>query len=325
MSIIVKGPLQYAAENRVTADGSAVLILTIRTDRGWPFEARMPFGADGALQAAAYAARLPKGAHITIEAEGAVPQETGIGVTCAKDNADFAISRNRIRLTPEGGAAAALRGIYLTTLLRPVSFAAVNNIIVLPTAANDQASKAGISIPKLGAGSDVSAVHNTLLVTGNAGELYALVSDRTDVQFSMINTIALVYGANGNNALLSLPSLCATTHCARAIAGNLINANFGAKDLALAYYRNTAQFEPLSTANECDQNPVPLACSLNVVDHRANALQSNLKPAYFDFTAGELLASYQHLAADAGIAAGVTVDVDGAARDGSPDIGATEY
>lgn len=73
MSITIKGPLQCAAENRVTADGSAVLILTIRTDRGWPFEARVLFGAQS-LQAAAYAARLPKGAHITIEAEGAVPR-----------------------------------------------------------------------------------------------------------------------------------------------------------------------------------------------------------------------------------------------------------
>lgn len=74
MSIAIKGPLQYAAENRLTGAGDAVLILTIRTDRGWPFEVRVPFGADGALQAAAYAARLPKDTHITVEAEGAVPR-----------------------------------------------------------------------------------------------------------------------------------------------------------------------------------------------------------------------------------------------------------
>lgn len=74
MSLNIKGPLQCAAENRLTVTGDAVLILTIRTGSGWPFEARMPFGTDGALQAAAYAARLPKGAHITIEAEGAVPR-----------------------------------------------------------------------------------------------------------------------------------------------------------------------------------------------------------------------------------------------------------
>lgn len=73
MSITIKGPLQCAAENRLTVDGSAVLILTVRTDRGWPFEARMPFG-EQMLQAAAYAARLPKGTHITVEAEGAVPR-----------------------------------------------------------------------------------------------------------------------------------------------------------------------------------------------------------------------------------------------------------
>lgn len=83
MSLNIKGPLQCAAENRVTADGSAVLILTIRTDRGWPFEARVPFGADGALQAAAYAARLPKGTHITVDAEGAAPRsDHGLAVLC---------------------------------------------------------------------------------------------------------------------------------------------------------------------------------------------------------------------------------------------------
>lgn len=74
MTLLVKGPLLYAAENRATIDGKTVLILTLKAEHGWPFEARMPFGADGALQAAAYAARLPKGAHITIEAEGAVPR-----------------------------------------------------------------------------------------------------------------------------------------------------------------------------------------------------------------------------------------------------------
>lgn len=73
MSITLKGPLQCAAENRLTAGGDAVLILTIKTDRGWLFEARMPFG-DQMLQASAYAARLPKGTHITVEAEGAVPR-----------------------------------------------------------------------------------------------------------------------------------------------------------------------------------------------------------------------------------------------------------
>lgn len=73
MAIIVKGALMYAAENRLTAEGSAVLILTIKTDRGWPFEARVPFGADR-LHAAAYAARLPKGTHVTVDAEGAAPR-----------------------------------------------------------------------------------------------------------------------------------------------------------------------------------------------------------------------------------------------------------
>lgn len=73
MTIIVKGPLLYAAENRATIDGKTVLILTLKAEHGWPFEARVLFEAQS-LQAAAYAARLPKGTHITIEAEGAVPR-----------------------------------------------------------------------------------------------------------------------------------------------------------------------------------------------------------------------------------------------------------
>lgn len=63
----------YAAENRLTAECSAVLLLTLRADLGWPFEARVPFGADR-LRAAAYAARLPKGTHVTVDAEGAAPR-----------------------------------------------------------------------------------------------------------------------------------------------------------------------------------------------------------------------------------------------------------
>lgn len=73
MTLLVKGPLLCAAENRTTLDGEAVLILTIKADPGWPVEARVPFGPD-ALHAAAYAARLPQGTHITVEAAGATPR-----------------------------------------------------------------------------------------------------------------------------------------------------------------------------------------------------------------------------------------------------------
>ena len=38
MTIIVKGPLLYAAENRATIDGKTVLILTLKAEHGWPFE-----------------------------------------------------------------------------------------------------------------------------------------------------------------------------------------------------------------------------------------------------------------------------------------------
>ena len=83
MSIAIKGPLQYAAEPRLTVTGDAVLILTIRTGSGWPFEARMPF-AD-ARSSEAYAARLPAGTHLTIEADGAIPRfDHGPAVLCLR-------------------------------------------------------------------------------------------------------------------------------------------------------------------------------------------------------------------------------------------------
>ena len=82
MTIIVKGPLLYAAENRATIDGKTVLILTLKAEHGWPFEARVLFEAQS-LQAAAYAARLPKGTHITVDAEGAAPRSGhGLAVLC---------------------------------------------------------------------------------------------------------------------------------------------------------------------------------------------------------------------------------------------------
>lgn len=73
MTVTIKGTLLYAAENRIALNGGAVLILTIKQDKGWPFEARVPFG-DQALRAAAYCARLPRGTHITVDCEGATPR-----------------------------------------------------------------------------------------------------------------------------------------------------------------------------------------------------------------------------------------------------------
>lgn len=73
MTLLVKGPLLCAAEDRTTLGGEAVLILTIKADPGWPVEARVPFG-EGRARAAAYAARLPQGTHIAVEAAGALPR-----------------------------------------------------------------------------------------------------------------------------------------------------------------------------------------------------------------------------------------------------------
>lgn len=74
--IIVKSTVLSAPENRVSVDGHAVLILTLDGRPGWPFEVRIPFGygPDSQLQCAAYAARIGKGMHVTVEAASSTPR-----------------------------------------------------------------------------------------------------------------------------------------------------------------------------------------------------------------------------------------------------------
>lgn len=251
---------------------------------------------------------------------------TGIAITCPQNGSQFAIERNRMHLVAEDASLATLAGISATALLRSINLTAINNMVSMPVTSNDQASKSGVALTKLGASSVVSAIHNTFLITGSGGELFGITSDRTDVMLDVTNTIALIYGSNAHNALFSIPALCANTRCARTVKTNLINANIGGHALPLAYYYNAGTFEILATANECNQAPIPLACTLGNVDHRGNVLQNNLKPAQFDFDAGELVAASVGLVKNAGTNMGISVDIDGSARtDGQPDIGATEY
>ena len=76
MTLTVKSPLMFAPENRVALDGSAALLLVLEGRHGWPFEVRIPFGEkpEDAISCAAYAARIKRGDHVTVEAEGVQPR-----------------------------------------------------------------------------------------------------------------------------------------------------------------------------------------------------------------------------------------------------------
>ncbi|MFA4874628.1 MAG: hypothetical protein WC956_10705 [bacterium] len=253
---------------------------------------------------------------------------TGVRIFCTQPNGAFSILRNSVALLAPDGQAATLRGLDASSSLLPISISFANNEVVMPVSGNDASSKSGVNLSKLGFGSAASFVHNTMLVAGGSGELHALKSDRPDVSFSTINNIFLVYGGgNANNAVYSLPSGCGPAFCAKDIVANLINANVGAKALPLFYFYDLAQFVVLSAANECEQNPQPLPCQAKQIDHRANVLQQNLKPSYFDFGTALIGSPYVSYVKDRGIAGtGISGDIDGKARsDGLPDIGATEY
>jgi hypothetical protein len=254
-------------------------------------------------------------------------KSSGVRITCAQDASSFDIERNALSLTPADNQAAKMLGIDVNGSLMQVDLSIVNNVVMMPTATNDAASKTGVALSKLAPASSVDMRHNTLLVTGNAGALYALSSDSANVRFRNINNIFLIYGAGATNAVYSLPSGCETSYCAQVIIANLVNRNFGAFDLPLAYYYDTAQTVAQAVANECMQVAPPAQCTAHEVSRKDNIFQSNMKPTYFDFADGTLDALHQALAIDKGFAtAGVTVDIDTNARnDGMPDIGAHEY
>lgn len=253
---------------------------------------------------------------------------TGVRIHCTQTDGDFEIRENRIELLTPDGQAVSLRGVQASSLLKSMKLKLLNNAITMPVAANDLASKIGIYLSKLGAGSAVSSIHNTMLIVGGSGELHALWSNRTNVQFSFINNTLLIYGGgNTNNAVFLLPSGCDNTYCAKDIVANLINVNVGSKKLPLFYYPDKAQFVVLDTANECDLNPNLAQCKSQQVDHGSNVLKKNLKPTYFDFSTAWLKTPYQVFAKDLGeTGTGVTLDIEEKARaDGKPDIGAVEY
>ncbi|MFA4971127.1 MAG: hypothetical protein WC683_00845 [bacterium] len=243
---------------------------------------------------------------------------TGIRVNCNVPYGDFDIDRNRFRLVPKGNTEMNILGVEIEAQMRPLNISIINNIFVMPISSSgiDKADKTGITLSNLDTESTISALHNTFITIGSDGELHAINSNCGDVQFSTLGNIAFVCGNNSNNALFRLPEACQTSYCARNVVANLVNNDCFGTSLWMTYYYDTDGTEDLDVINE--------GVSLEV-DRRDNQIAGLLIP-YFDLAAGELTATYQAFAKDLGpLPTSVTVDVDGNARDGLPDIGATEY
>jgi hypothetical protein len=76
MTITVRGTLDRNAEFRLTSDGHALMVLTVVTGLGFPFEIRRDFGAGpaAALVAQSRADALKRGVEVEATAGGAEPR-----------------------------------------------------------------------------------------------------------------------------------------------------------------------------------------------------------------------------------------------------------
>jgi len=258
---------------------------------------------------------------------GAAESVTGVRINCPMPSGIFEVKRNRIELAPISNIEIPVDGVDASLQMRPVDLDVVNNIIVMPLVANDKANKSAVNLSKLNAASTVDVLHNNFIIVGNQGDLTAVRSDRTDVQFSTMGNLIFIYGASADNAVFTLPSGCDTSWCAEDIVANLFNTDFFTTPLNLAYYTDTTTTVALDVSNECDDLVPPPQCISGDVDRRDNNIPSGLGPVHFDMDAGEFLPAYLGYVTDLGpVGTGVDVDIDeGARSDGMPDIGAVEY
>jgi len=265
--------------------------------------------------------------HNDIDFTGASESARGVRINCPVPDGVFVIERNRIELSPITNQEIPVEGVQAALMMRPVTLNFINNIVVMPLVANDKANKAGVNLNLLGAASTVNVAHNNFVILGNQGDLTAIRSDRPDVQFSTMGNVIFIYGTSTDNAVFALPSGCDASWCAKDIVANLINTEFFAQPLHLAYYTDTMATVLLDVANECDDLAPPPQCLSDDVDRRDNNIPAGLDPFDFDLDAGELLPANHGLVVDLGpVGIGVDVDINNSARsDGTPDIGAVEY
>ncbi len=258
---------------------------------------------------------------------GAAESVTGVRINCPMPSGIFEVKRNRMELAPISNIEIPVDGVDASLQMRPVDLDVINNIIVMPLVANDKANKSALNLSKLNAASTVDALHNNFIIVGNQGDLTAVRSDRTDVQFSTMGNLIFIYGPSANNAVFTLPSGCDASWCAKDIVANLFNTDFFTTPLNLAYYTDTLATVALDVSNECNDLAPPPQCISGDVDRRDNNIPSGLGPVHFDMDAGEFLPAYLGYVTDLGpVGTGVDVDIDeGARSDGMPDIGAVEY
>jgi hypothetical protein len=265
--------------------------------------------------------------HNDIVFSGASESARGVRINCPMLGGAFAIERNRMELSPITNQEMPVEGVQAALQMRPVTLDVINNIVVMPLVANDKANKAGVNLNLLDATSTVNVLHNNFIILGNQGDLTAVRSDMPNVQFSTMGNVIFIYGASTDNAVFTLPSGCDANWCAKDIVANLINTEFFAQPLHLAYYTDTLATVALDVANECDDLAPPPQCISGDVDRRDNNIPGGLDPFDFDLDAGELLPANQGYVVDLGpVGTGVDVDIENSARsDGTPDIGAVEY
>ncbi|MBN1283106.1 MAG: hypothetical protein JXA24_04955 [Proteobacteria bacterium] len=263
----------------------------------------------------------------TFSLEDVAGSLAGVRINCPMPGGTFDIERNRFRLVPAANTEMETTGVDVQAQMKPLNVSVVNNIFTMTLAPSDHSDKTGIELTNLNAASNVSAMHNTFIIMGSQGELHTVGSDSSDVQFDSLGNIAFVYGNNVKNSLFRLRKACQTNFCARGIVANLVNEDFFATPLLMAYYYDTAENEALEVINECDLAMPPPQCGTSEVDRRDNQINAAMIVPFFDTDAGELMPDNQPLAKDLGpLGTGVAVDVDGKERsDSLPDIGATEY
>jgi len=262
-----------------------------------------------------------------IELDGAATAVKGIRVKCPIADALFRIQRNRIWLTPDANAAIPVTGIEVAAQGVPLEVSAVNNVITMTMAASDKADKTGVELSKLGSASAISILHNSFLMMGGTGDIYAIGSDRDSTQFAASGNIMFVYSSSADNALFRLKEACQANYCAKDVVANLVNADFFSTPVKMAYYYDTAATEAMDVINECDLATPPAQCVSDEVHHSANAIDAGMNESYFNFEAGMLGSAHQALVIDLGpVGLGVDEDLYANPRsDGLPDIGPVEH
>lgn len=243
--------------------------------------------------------------HNLLSLANAASDQFGIEIMCYAEASSFDLKRNYIELSARSNTSNTIHGVDVNLFFRPVTLYLTNNIVVMEAANEDTAEKRAINFERVGKGSNLSVVNNTLIVTGNSGILNILHSDSSSVSFDMTNNIGFLFGSNNSNAIFSMKQACGLG-CLDNFTDNLFNPKFYNKDVTLMNYYDAGLKENFDKIT-----------GTNIVE--------DLQPSYFDLTNGTLQPDYRSIVKDKGGKVSLTIDIDGKQRDSDPDVGATEY